>query len=95
MKVCLVPQEEQKQVIVVTGIVKSLGILHYKIKDANFTVCVFFATFFVAIFHFVAFMRSNTREMYKHSLPLILQITSWRFGELKEVELLLQVRDLE
>ena len=53
------------------AIVKLLGILHYKIKDANFTVCVFyFVSRIVYIFHFIAFLCNNTREMYKRSLHL-------------------------
>ena len=47
-------------------------------------VCAFFATLFVVIFHFVAFMRSNTREVYKRLLLLLPLLINLKCGVHKE-----------
>jgi hypothetical protein len=65
---------------------KLLGILHYNLKaQTSLFALLYFASSFVYIFHFVTFLRSNTREMYKHSLPPLPLLISLKFGVHKEV----------
>ena len=88
-RACLNQRVELKQDIAVMAIAKSHGILHYKIKDANFTVCVFcFSPLVVYIFHFVNFTCNNTREVYRRLRQKSQVLTNLKSGEHKVVEVI-------
>ena len=72
-------------------IAKSHGILHYKNKAQTSRFAFLFYNIIVDIFHFVAFLRSNTREVYKLSPRLLPLVTNLKYGEHKEEVLVVMV----
>ena len=62
---------------------KSHGTLHCKNKAQTSRFAFLFCNIIVDIFHFVAFMCSNTREVYRNLLHLLLLLISVSVGEHK------------